>query len=77
MVLPIQSQRAFAQVLIFGTKQLANFTTDSYPRLGSVYLGVFLFGIAAILGWHLISGRRQAVADGGASGGLSDAPGPA
>jgi hypothetical protein len=59
--------------VIFGSKQLANFTTDSYPRMGSLYLGVFLLGIAAVLGWHLISGRRQAVA----SRGSSDAARPA
>lgn len=47
--------------VIFGTKQLANFTTDSYPKLGSVYIGVFLGGIVAILAWHLVTGRRQAV----------------
>lgn len=32
--------------------------------MGSLYIGVFLLGIAAVLGWHLISGRRHAVAAG-------------
>lgn len=47
---------------IFGTKQIANFTTHSFPRLGSIYLGVFAGGIAAVTLWHLIAGRRAAKA---------------
>lgn len=46
---------------IFGTKRIANFTTSSYPQLGSIFIGVFLAGIVAILVWHLIVGRRQAM----------------
>lgn len=45
---------------IFGTKQIANFTTRSYPQLGSVYIGVFFMGILGVLVWHLIAGRKQA-----------------
>ncbi len=45
---------------IFGTKQIANFTTSSYPQLGSMYIGMFFAGILGLLGWHLIAGRRQA-----------------
>lgn len=46
---------------IFGTKQIANFTTSSYPQLGSAYIGVFFAGLLGVLGWHLIAGRRQAM----------------
>lgn len=45
---------------IFGTKKIANFTTSSYPQLGSLYIGVFFAGILGLLGWHLIAGRIQA-----------------
>ncbi len=45
---------------IFGTKKIANFTTSSYPQLGSLYIGMFFAGILGLLGWHLIAGRRQA-----------------
>ena len=46
---------------IFGTKQIANFSTSSFPQLGSGYIGIFFAGIFAILGWHLVVGRRQAL----------------
>lgn len=46
---------------IFGTKQIANFSTSSYPQFGSVLIGVFFAGILGVLGWHLIAGRRQAM----------------
>lgn len=46
---------------IFGTKQIANFTTESYPQLGSVYMGIFFVGVLGVLGWHLIAGRKQAM----------------
>jgi hypothetical protein len=46
---------------IFGTKKIANFSTSSFPQLGSVFIGVFFAGVLGVLTWHLISGRRQAV----------------
>jgi len=46
---------------IFGTKQIANFTTHSYPQLGTFYIGIFFAGVLGVLGWHLIAGRKQAV----------------
>ena len=46
---------------IFGSKQIANFTTSSYPQLGSMYIGIFFAGVLGLLGWHLIAGRRQAI----------------
>lgn len=48
--------------VIIGSKQIANFTTHSYPQLGAMLVGVFLFGIVAMLAWHLIAGRRAAAA---------------
>ena len=42
---------------IFGSKQIANFTTHSYPQLGSLFIGIFATGSLVMLLWHLISGR--------------------
>jgi copper chaperone NosL len=46
---------------IIGTKKIANFSTQSYPQLGSLYIGLFFAGIFAVLAWHLIAGRRQSI----------------
>lgn len=45
---------------IFGEKQIANFLTESYPQLGSIYIGIFVIGVVAVLAWHLIAGRLAA-----------------
>jgi copper chaperone NosL len=45
---------------VFGRKQIANFVTESYPRLGSMYITIFITGVAAITAWHLIAGRLAA-----------------
>jgi hypothetical protein len=42
---------------IFGEKQIANFHTEAWPQLGSVYIGLFLTGLAAVMVWHLVAGR--------------------
>ncbi len=47
--------------VILGTRKVANFTTSSYPMLGSYYVGAFVIGLFAILTWHLVSGRKAAV----------------
>ena len=47
---------------IFGSKRIANFETASYPQVGSVLIGVFVAGVAAVTAWHLIAGRRAAIA---------------
>lgn len=52
--------KPFMPVLL-GSKQIANFTTHSYPLLGSLFLGVFVLGVVAVTGWHLLAGRREAV----------------
>ncbi|MCB9735830.1 MAG: hypothetical protein H6745_24855 [Deltaproteobacteria bacterium] len=46
---------------IFGTKQIANFTTASYPDWGSYWLGIFISLLLGTLLWHLIAGRREAL----------------
>lgn len=48
---------------IFGKKQIANFTTESWPQMGSILVGIFVTGLMGITLWHLIAGRRQAVHD--------------
>jgi copper chaperone NosL len=47
--------------VIFGHKTVANFETYSYPQAGAFCLGAFVLGTVAILGWHLVTGRRKAV----------------
>ncbi|MBL8916750.1 MAG: hypothetical protein JNM17_38970 [Archangium sp.] len=46
---------------VLGSKQIANFTTHSWPREGSLLLGVFALGVVVLVTWHLIAGRREAV----------------
>lgn len=46
---------------VLGTKQIANFTTHSWPQLGSYLLMIFVVGTVGVLLWHLVSGRRDAV----------------
>jgi len=46
---------------IFGTKQIANFSTRSFPQLGAIYIGIFFVGVLAIVVWHLLAGRKQAL----------------
>ncbi|KAB2963275.1 MAG: hypothetical protein F9K16_07000 [Thermoanaerobaculia bacterium] len=45
---------------VFGTKQIANFTVTSLPRLATIYMGIFATGVAALTIWHLWAGRRDA-----------------
>jgi copper chaperone NosL len=45
---------------IFGTKQIANFATTSYPQLGTALLGTFIVGVAAVTLYHLVAGRLAA-----------------
>lgn len=45
---------------VFGTKQIANFSVTSLPRLGTVFMALFALGVAAMTVWHLWSGRRDA-----------------
>jgi copper chaperone NosL len=45
---------------IFGSKQIANFHTTSYPQTGSYLIGLFVLGVLGVTAWHLIKGRRDA-----------------
>jgi hypothetical protein len=47
---------------IFGTKQIANFSTRSFPQLGAIYIGIFFVGVLGLVLWHLIAGRKHALA---------------
>lgn len=38
---------------VFGTRQIANFTTSAWPRLGSVWIGIYGIGLVAMLLWNL------------------------
>lgn len=46
--------------VIIGTKQIANFTTHSWPQAGTYYIAAFALGVVATLAWHLVTGRRAA-----------------
>ena len=43
---------------LFGSKQIANFTTHSYPQLGTLCIGLFAMGVALVAVWHLVASRR-------------------
>ncbi len=46
--------------VILGTKDVANFTTHSFPQLGTYLVGAFLSGLVLTLLVHLWRGRRDA-----------------
>lgn len=46
--------------VLFGTREIANFTVQSYPSLGAFYVTGFAALVAGVLLWHLIAGRIQA-----------------
>jgi copper chaperone NosL len=46
---------------ILGTKQIANFSTASYPQLGAAYIGAYFAAVLGTLAWHLVAGRRDAL----------------
>lgn len=52
---------------VLGSKQIANFTTHSFPSAGSYLLAVFAIGTVLVLIAHLVAGRRAAVAAGDAA----------
>lgn len=43
---------------ILGSKQIANFTTWSYPQAGSLWIGLFGLGLLVVLVWNLAALRR-------------------
>lgn len=48
---------------VLGHKQIANFSTSAGPGFGSYAVGVYAVGVFLILGYHLIVGRRRALAE--------------
>ena len=50
--------------VIYGTKQIANFTTESYPQAGSLWIATFVTMLVGVLLWHLVAGRRAALREG-------------
>jgi hypothetical protein len=46
--------------VVVGTKQIANFTTESMPNFGSLFMGIFVTGVLAVTIWHLVAGYRAA-----------------
>lgn len=46
---------------VYGTKQIANFTTYSYPQYGTHLIGAFALGVGMITLAQLVSGRIEAV----------------
>lgn len=53
---------------LIGVKQIANFTTYSYPLLGSFMVGTFALGVWGAMVAVLIRGRRAARVGGAVSG---------
>lgn len=45
---------------LLGSKQVANFTTYSFPLLGTYLIGTFAVGTFAAMSWTLYRGRRSA-----------------
>ena len=46
--------------VVIGTKQIANFTTQSWPHWGTALMGMFATGLLAVTLWHLWVGYREA-----------------
>jgi copper chaperone NosL len=46
---------------IYGSKQIANFTTHSFPQLGTQLIAVFALGVAAVTIGQLLAGRVAAI----------------
>ena len=46
--------------VMFGKKQVANFTTEAYPQLATLYVAIFATGLLVIVLGHLWAGRRRA-----------------
>jgi hypothetical protein len=44
---------------LLGSKQIANFTTHSFPMLGTAWLGAFIAGVTALTAWRLWVERRR------------------
>lgn len=45
--------------VVLGTRQVANFTTHSYPLVGTYLVLVFTGGLFALTAWHLVRGYHE------------------
>ena len=50
--------------VVLGTKQVANFTTHSWPNWGTAFMSIFAVGVVSITVWHCWVGYRDAWGDG-------------
>jgi hypothetical protein len=55
--------------VVVGTKQIANFTTQSYPLAGTILVGIFAGGVIGLAGWYFIRGARPVSGEGEAGAG--------
>ena len=46
--------------VVIGSKQVANFTTHSWPHVGTALMSVFAVGVILITAWHCWVGYREA-----------------
>ncbi len=46
--------------VVLGTKQVANFTTHSWPNWGTAFMATFATGLLVVTAWHLWMGYREA-----------------
>jgi hypothetical protein len=46
--------------VVIGKKQIANFTTQSWPHWGTALMGTFATGLLLLTAWHLWAGYRAA-----------------
>ena len=46
--------------VVLGTKQVANFTTHSWPNLGTLFMTIFAVGVVLLALWHCWVGYREA-----------------
>jgi len=44
--------------VVIGTKQVANFTTHSWPRIGTALIAIFALGVMGVTVWHCWTGYR-------------------
>ncbi len=45
---------------VVGTKQVANFTTHSWPNIGTAFMAAFTLGVLTLTVWHCRAGYREA-----------------
>ncbi|MBK8166621.1 MAG: hypothetical protein IPK64_11820 [bacterium] len=55
--------------VVIGTKQIANFTTQSYPLAGTFLVGLYAAGVIFLTGWFFLRGARPVSGAGEAGAG--------